>query len=65
MARSTEDLQAALEELRAMHPDLEATIGPRIFPLTAEMHLARELKKVHDFCGLLLDEVLELRGDQA
>lgn len=61
MARSTEELEMALVDMRGLHPALEAA-APRSLPPTPESIMVRELRKVHDFCGLLLDEVIELRG---
>ena len=60
MTRSTEELLDALAELRNMHPALAAAT-PRSAPPTPEWLMVEELRKVHDFSQLLLDEVLELR----
>ena len=64
MARSTEQLEEALMMLRTLDPALAQAV-PRSAPPTPEEVMMRELRKVHDFCALLLEEVLDLRQRQA
>ena len=64
VARSTEQLEEALVKLRTLEPALAQAV-PRSAPPTPEEVMMRELRKVHDFCALLLEEVLELRQRHA
>lgn len=60
MARSTEDLQAALVKMRDLSQPLKDA-QPVQIPPRWDYTMYTEIRKVHDFCELLLDEVLELR----
>ena len=65
MARSTDELQDEYIELTTMPAATEALGSNRnIPPPPAEALLYREVMKLQRFAGILLEEVLELRGRQ-